>query len=113
LLIKAIPQHGKNDNKNTGWFINCMDAWALSAEQSAIIESIQSEKNYRHEIVIITDSLNTIMAAENRTPTKNPKAQTIRMMLDHEGPRMTLLWVPCDVGIPGNERSARHENLNH
>jgi hypothetical protein len=25
LLIKAKQQHGKNENKNTGLFINCMD----------------------------------------------------------------------------------------
>jgi archaellum biogenesis ATPase FlaH len=62
----------------------------LSAEQSAIIEAIQSETNNRHEMVIITDSLSMIMAAENRTLTKNPKTQTIRKMLDHEGPRITL-----------------------
>jgi hypothetical protein len=54
----------------------------FSAEQSAIIGAIQSEKNSRHEIVIITDSLSTIMAAESRTPTKNPKTKTIRKMLD-------------------------------
>jgi hypothetical protein len=44
-----------------------------SAEQSAI-GAIQSEKNNRNKIVIITDSLNTIMAAESRTPTKNQDA---------------------------------------
>jgi cytidine deaminase len=33
------------------------------SEQSAIIEAIQSEKNNRHEIVIITESLSTVMAA--------------------------------------------------
>jgi ribonuclease HI len=65
----------------------------FSAEQYAIIEAIQLEKNNRHEIVIITDSVSTIMTAENRTPTKKPKTQTIRNMLNHEGPRITLLWV--------------------
>jgi hypothetical protein len=45
------------------------------------------------------------MAVENRTPTKNRKTQTIRKMLDHEGPRITLLWVPSHVGIPGNEKT--------
>jgi hypothetical protein len=45
------------------------------------------------------------MAAENRKPTKNPKTQTIRKMLDHEGPRITLLWVPSHVGMPGNEKA--------
>jgi hypothetical protein len=56
----------------------------FSAEQSAIIGAIQSEKNSRLKIVIITDSLSTIMAVESRTPTKNSKTQTIRKMLDQE-----------------------------
>jgi hypothetical protein len=77
----------------------------FSAEQSAIIGAIQSERNNRHEIVIITDFLSTIMAAESRTPAKNPKTQTIRKMLDHEGPIITLLWVPSHKGIPGNEKA--------
>jgi hypothetical protein len=45
----------------------------FSAEQSAIIGAIQSEKNSRHELVITMDFLSTIMAAESHTPTKNPK----------------------------------------
>jgi hypothetical protein len=45
------------------------------------------------------------MAAENPTPTENPKTQTIRKILDHEGPRITLLWVPSHKGIPGNEKA--------
>jgi ribonuclease HI len=45
----------------------------FSAEQSAIIGAIQSENNSRHEIVIITDSLSTIMAAESHTPTNNQR----------------------------------------
>jgi ribonuclease HI len=63
------------------------------------------EKNNNHEIVIITDSLSTIMAAESRTPTKNLKTLTIRKMLDHEGPRITLIWVLGHVGIPGNGKA--------
>jgi ribonuclease HI len=55
--------------------------------------------------VIITDSLSTIMAAESRTPTKNPMTQTIRKMLDQEEPRITLLRVPSHKRIPGNEKA--------
>jgi hypothetical protein len=39
----------------------------FSAEE--FIGAIQSERNKRHKIVIITDSLSTIMAAESRTQT--------------------------------------------
>jgi ribonuclease HI len=77
----------------------------FSAEQSAINEAIQSEKNSRHEIVIITDSLSTKMAAESPTSTKNPKTQTIRKILDQEGPRITLIWVPSHKGMPSNEKA--------
>jgi hypothetical protein len=83
----------------------------FSAEQSAIIGEIQSERNNRHEIVIKTDSLSTIMAVESRKPTNNPKAQTIRKMLDNEGPRMTLLWVPRQSGMPGKANQAAKEAL--
>jgi hypothetical protein len=61
----------------------------FTAEQSAIIGAIQTEKNSRHEIVLTTDSLSPINAADSSTPTKNPKTQTIRKMLDKEGPRIT------------------------
>jgi ribonuclease HI len=44
------------------------------------------------------------MAAESRTPTKNPKTLIIKKMLQNEGPRITLLWVPCHKEIPGNKK---------
>jgi ribonuclease HI len=84
----------------------------FSAEQCAIIGAIQSQKNSRHKIVIITDPPSTIMAAESRTPTKNPKTQTIRKMLDQEGPKITLQWVPSHKGIPGNEKAAKDEEIS-
>jgi signal recognition particle GTPase len=75
------------------------------AEQSVIIEAIQSEKNNRHDREIITDSLSTIMAAKNHTLTKNLKTQTIRkIMKDRELPSY-----PSHVGILGNGKSTRQQ----
>jgi hypothetical protein len=45
------------------------------------------------------------MAAESRTLTKNSDTQTIRKMLDHKGPRITLPWVPSHKEISGNEKA--------
>jgi hypothetical protein len=73
--------------------------------QNTVFRAIQSERNNRQEIVIITDSLSTIMAAESHTPKKNPNTQTIRKMLDREGPRTTLLWVLSHKRIPGIENA--------
>jgi hypothetical protein len=39
----------------------------FSVEQSAIIGAIKPDKNSRHQIVITTDSLSTIIAAEKDT----------------------------------------------
>jgi hypothetical protein len=61
----------------------------FSAEQSSIIVAIQSERYARHKKLIITASQNTIMAAKSSTPTKNPKTQTIRKMLDHKYPTIS------------------------
>jgi hypothetical protein len=71
----------------------------FSAEQSAIIEAIQSEKNN-----IRNNNNNWLPKHDNSSwkphTKKEPQTQTIRMMLDHEGPRIT-----SHVGIPGNEKA--------
>jgi ribonuclease HI len=36
---------------------------------------------------------------------KEPQYTSYQKMLDHEGPRFTLLWVPSHKGIPGNEKA--------
>jgi hypothetical protein len=94
---KKSTRSGKNPTSKHG--VQC------GAVYSTIIGVIQSEKNNRHKIVIITDSLSTIMAVDSRTPTKNPKTRTIRKMLDNEGPRITFLWVPSHKKIPGNKKA--------
>jgi hypothetical protein len=54
-------------------------------------------------MVIITDSLSTMMAVSDRKRSKNPKTQTIRKLMDQKPSNITLLWVPSHVGIPENE----------
>jgi ribonuclease HI len=47
--------------------------------------------------------LSTMMTVSDRKQTKNPKTQTIRKLMDQQGGKITLLWVPGYVGITGNE----------
>jgi hypothetical protein len=53
--------------------------------------------------VIITDSLSTLIAIEGDIKSKNPKTLSLRKLLDEEREKITLLWVPGRMGIPGNE----------
>jgi hypothetical protein len=47
-----------------------------------------------------------LIAASDKKDTKNPKkTQTIRKLLEQEGAKITLLWVPSHVEIPGNEEA--------
>jgi ribonuclease HI len=46
------------------------------------------------------DSLSTMMAVSDR---KRTKTQTIRKLMDQQGGKITLLWVPGHVGITGNK----------
>jgi hypothetical protein len=39
LLIKPKTQHGKNQNKNTGLFINCMDFVVVRTKRKQKIKS--------------------------------------------------------------------------
>jgi hypothetical protein len=52
--------------------------------------------------VTITDSLSTLMAVDGNINSKNPKTLSLRKLLDEETEKVTLLWVPGHMGIPGN-----------
>jgi ribonuclease HI len=44
-----------------------------------------------------------MIAALDKKITKNPKKQTIRKLLEQQGAKITLLWVPNHVGVQENE----------
>jgi ribonuclease HI len=62
-----------------------------------------------------------LVAASDKKDTKNPKTQTIWILLGQEVDKITLLWVPShsQVRIPENEevenaaRDALDENLDN
>jgi hypothetical protein len=64
--------------------------------------------------VIINDSLSTMMAVSDRKRMKNPKTQTIRILMDQQELKITLLCVSGHVGITCNENAdtAAKEDLN-
>jgi ribonuclease HI len=74
-----------------------------SAEQEAIIKAIGTTRKSNKKRVILTDSLSTMMATERNGDTKNPKTRILRKMIDEEGAKVSLVWVPGHKGITGNE----------
>jgi ribonuclease HI len=53
--------------------------------------------------VIKTDSRSTLIPVERGNDSKNPKTLSLIELLDEEREKVTLLWVPGHMGIPGNE----------
>jgi hypothetical protein len=60
-----------------------------SAEQEAIIKAIYVTQRAGERRVIITDSLSTF------------KTLSLRKLLDEEREKVTFLWVPAHMGLPG------------
>jgi hypothetical protein len=48
------------------------------------------------------DSFSTLMAVEGDINSKKPKTLSLRKLLDKERGKVTLLWVPGYIEIPGN-----------
>jgi ribonuclease HI len=90
----------------------------FSAEKSAVLTAIHSTIKEPGRKLIATDSLSTLVATSGKKDTKNPKTRTKRKLLRQERDKITLLWIPSHVVIPGNEeadnaaREALNENLD-
>jgi ribonuclease HI len=76
-----------------------------STEQEAIIKAISMTEGTQHDKVIITDSMSTLTAIQGNNHTRNPKTKKLREMIDRLKKRITLLWVPGHMSIPGNEKA--------
>jgi hypothetical protein len=77
----------------------------FSAEQDATLSTIYATMGDPERKLIATNSLSTLIAASDKKVTKNPKTRKIRKLLEQEGDKNTLLWVPSHVGIPRNEKA--------
>jgi ribonuclease HI len=75
----------------------------FSAEQETIIKAIYLTQRTGEQRLIITDSFSTLMAAEGDINSKNPNTLSLRKLLDEEREKVTILWVPGHMEIPGNE----------
>jgi ribonuclease HI len=73
------------------------------AEQEAIIKAIGTTRKSNKKRIILIDSLSTLIVIEGNGDTKNPETRILRKMLDEEGEKESLVWVPSHKGITGNE----------
>jgi hypothetical protein len=65
-----------------------------SEKQLAIKNAIYNKKKKEGPKLMITDSLSTMMAVSDRKRTKNPKTQTIRILMDQQGGKMWVTQAP-------------------
>jgi hypothetical protein len=62
--------------------------------------------------VKITDSLSTMIAVSDRKWTKNPKTQTIKKLMNQQGGKIVLFWVPGHVSITSNNNVDTKKNTS-
>lgn len=80
----------------------------MLAIKTAILNYIQIKDNrngsYLPPLVIFSDSLSVLKTIQNNTPSSRPDITTDIMELAYTVPdKISLVWIPSHVGIPGNE----------
>jgi ribonuclease HI len=74
-----------------------------SAEQQAIITTMENTTRRNKPTIIAMDSLSSLLAASGNRWTQNPKTRNIRRLIYESRNHIKLIWVPSHTGIGGNE----------
>jgi hypothetical protein len=83
----------------------------IDAEIRAIIEAIALNQHLSEPIMICTDSMSSMMAAQNRN-TRETNTIQLANLLYNGMERIKLLWTPGHVGIDGDESAKAALNLS-
>ena len=83
---------------------------ALSAELIAILQSLHwARDNNKNKLAIFSDSLSGLQAIKNGKLDNSivNDILLIHKVLATNGYRITFIWIPAHVGVPGNEHADR------
>ena len=101
-LLKTIKPPGKHPCLKPGS--------ALSAELVAILQSLHwARDNNKNKVAIFSDSLSGLQAIKNGKLDNSivNDILLIHKVLATNGYRITFIWIPAHVGVPGNEHADR------
>ena len=101
-----IPKKNVNISLRTSSH-SCISSIELPAIEDCLIHVKDSYQGETFDIVILSDSLSTLEALRdcNHFDRNINKTLTIISELQKSGRKVTLVWVPAHVGIPGNEKA--------
>ena len=101
-----IPKKNVNISLRTSSHI-CISSIELAAIEDCLIHVKDSYQGEIIDIVILSDSLSALEALKdcNHFDRNINKTLTIISEIQESGRKVTLVWVPAHVGIPGNEKA--------
>ena len=98
-----IPKKNVNISLRTSSH-SCISSIELAAIEDCLIHVKDSYQGETFDIVILSDSLSASRAKDcNHFDRNINKTLTIISEIQESGRKVTLVWVPAHVGIPGNE----------
>ena len=101
-----IPKKNVNISLRTSSH-SCISSIELAAIEDCLIHVKDSYQGETFDIVILSDSLSALEALKdcNHFDRNINKTLTIISEIQESGRKVTLVWVPAHVGIPGNEKA--------
>ena len=101
-----IPKKNVNVSLRTSSY-SCISSIELAAIEDCLIHVKDSYQEEIFDIVILSDSLRVLEALKdcNHFDRNINKTLAIISELQESGRKVTLVWIPAHVGIPGNEKA--------
>ena len=90
---------------------NCINSTELTYIEDCLFQGKDSYQGENFNVVIFSDSLSAYKALKDCNYNDRDIYKTLSLISEiQEGRKVTLVWVPTHVGIPGNEKAGALAN---